>query len=268
MADYVRAIALLLLALSLSSSAVRADEIMDLATQAMEQSGTREALESLGKSLDLQMADDPRVATLNESQRAELAATLKDAFDGHKMAERLTAELAGTGDRERLKAAVAAMRDPAFIKLNHTLLLESLKATDEVVIDWAKGLEKHPPDPHRVELAQRLDAASGSSRIIADMKYDMVKKMLSGMPNESDREAQLAKLREQIDANAPEEFLVRTLHAWRNAETQDLEGYVKSQENEPMGWLSRQLGYGTQRAMVDAMGKMTEKLMGLATKKQ
>jgi len=39
-------------------------------------------------------------------------------------------------------------------------------------------------------------------------------------------------------------------------------------ENEPMGWLSRQLGYAIQRSMVEAMTRMTNKLVDLAAKSQ
>jgi len=43
---------------------------------------------------------------------------------------------------------------------------------------------------------------------------------------------------------------------------------VHAHENEPMGWLSRQLGYAIQRSMVEAMTRMTNKLVDLAAKSQ
>jgi len=85
---------------------------------------------------------------------------------------------------------------------------------------------------------------------------------------EADRKTKLAKLREQIDANAPNEFLLLTLYACRKIDSNDLEGYVHAHENEPMGWLSRQLGYAIQRSMVEAMTRMTNKLVDLAAKSQ
>ncbi|OYY92810.1 MAG: hypothetical protein B7Y41_14660 [Hydrogenophilales bacterium 28-61-23] len=256
----------LLFALSLASSAVRADEINDLANQAMEISGSREVLENMGKSLERQLATDPRVTKLKKQEKAELSATLKDAFDGRRMAADITGELAASGDRERLSAAVAAMRDPAYLKLNRLFVAESLKATDQAVLAYAKGFEKKPPDPSRVQLAQRLDAATGSSRIMADMKYEMLHKAVAGMLSETDREAKLAALRAQIDAQAPDEFALRTLYTWRKANIQDLEGYVRAHKNEAMGWLSRKIGYGMQNAMTHSMGEMMSKLLALGAK--
>lgn len=252
----------LLLVLSLAISA-RADEMKDLANQAMRLSGSREILENLGKSVDMQLASDPRVAKLGNREKSELAAILKDVFDGRLMADMLTVDLVATGDRERLGAAVAAMRNPAYGKLNPRFTAASIKTTEQALIAYAKSFEKHPPDPRRVELIRRLDAATGASRLIADMKYEMTEKTLAGMLNEADRAGRLARLREQIDASAPEEYALRALYTVRKADIKDLDAYVAAHENEAMGWLARQLGYGIQRATMGAMGRMTEKLLDI-----
>lgn len=256
------------IALLLGASVAQADKLNDLAAQAMDLSGTRETLAGLGKSLDREMASDPRVAKLSKGQRAELMQVLKDALDDHRIATELTNALAASGDEERLAAAVTAMHDPVYLKVTHRVVVESLHTTPQALVTYANGFQKHPPDPSRVQLIQRLDAATGSSRILADMRYEMVSNTLGRMLAEADREAKLAKLREQIDANAPNEFLLLTLYACRKIDSKDLEGYVHVHENEPMGWLSRQLGYAIQRSMVDAMIRMTDKLVDLAAKGQ
>ena len=215
-----------------------------------------------------EVASDPRVAKLSTDQRAELKKVLKDALDGRRLATELTGALAASGDKERLAAAVAAMHDPVYLKVTHRMVVESQNTTPQALVAYANGFQKHPPDPSRVQLIQRLDAATGSSRILADMRYDMVSKALGRMLDEADREAKLATLREQIDANAPNEFLLLTLYVSRKIDSKDLEGYVHAHENEPMGWLSRQLGYAIQRPMVDAMIRMTDKLVDLAAKRQ
>lgn len=257
-----------IIALLLGASVVQADELNDLAAQAMDLSGTRETLEGLSKSLDREVAADPRLAKLSKGQRAELMDVLNDALDGRRIATELTSALAASGDKERLAAAVAAMHDPVYRKVTHRVVVESLNTTPQALVAYAKGFQQHPPAPDRVQLIQRLDTATGGSRILADTRYEMVSKTLGGMLAEADRNAKLAELREQIDANAPNKFLLLTLYACRKIGLKDLEGYVHAQENEPMGWLSRQLGYAIQRTMVDAMTRMTDKLVGLAARGQ
>lgn len=257
-----------IIALLLGAPVAQADELDDLAAQAINLSGTREALEGMGKSLDREVASDPRVAKLSKGQHAELLEVLKDAVDGRRIATELTSALAASGDKERLAAAVAAMQDPVYLKVTHRMVVESLRTTPQALVAYANGFQKHPPDPSRVQLIQRLDAATGSSRILADTRYEMVSKTLGRMLAEADRKTKLAKLREQIDANAPNEFLLLTLYACRKIDSNDLEGYVHAHENEPMGWLSRQLGYAIQRSMVEAMTRMTNKLVDLAAKSQ
>lgn len=254
--------------LLLGVSVAQADELNDLAAQAMDLSGTRETLEGLGKSLDREVASDPRLEKLSKGQRAELMEVLKDTLDSRRIAAELTRALAASGDKARLAAAVTAMHDPVYLKVTHRVVVESLNTTPQALIAYAKGLQKHPPDPGRVQLIQRLDTATGGSRILADTRYEMVSKTLGGMLTEADREAKLAELREQIDANAPNEFLLLTLYACRKIDMKDLEGYVHAQENEPMGWLSRQLGYAIQRTMVDAMTRMAGKLVDLVARGQ
>lgn len=263
-----RILCLAIIALLLGASVAQADELDDLAVQAMDLSGTRETLEGLGKSLDRQMASDPRLAKLSKGQRDELMEVLKSALDGRRIAQELTSALAASGDKERLAAAVTAMHDPIYLKVTHRVVAESLNTTPQAVAAYAKGFQKHPPDPGRVQLIQRLDSATGGSRILADTRYEMVSKTLGGMLTEADREARLAKLREQIDANAPNEYLLLTLYACRKIESKDLEGYVHVHENEPMGWLSRQLGYAIQRSMVNAVTRMADKLVDFTAKGQ
>ncbi|MBN8766091.1 MAG: hypothetical protein J0I76_07170 [Thiobacillus sp.] len=261
-----RILSLAIIALLLGASVVQADELNDLATQAMELSGTREILEGLGKSLDREVTSDPRLEKLSKGQRAELMDVLKSALDGRRIEQELTSALVASGDRERLAEAVAAMHDPIYLKVTHRVVVESLNTTPQALAAYAKGFQKHPPDPERVQLIQRLDTATGGSRILADTRYEMVSKTLGGMLTEADRDARLAKLREQIDVSAPNEYLLLTLYACRKIESKDLQGYVHAHENEPMGWLSRQLGYAIQRSMVNAMTRMAEKLVDLTAK--
>lgn len=261
-----RILSLAIIALLLGASVVQADELNDLATQAMDLSGTRETLEGLGKSLDREVTSDPRLEKLSKGQRAELMDVLKSALDGRRIEQELTSALVASGDKERLAEAVTAMHDPIYLKVTHRVVVESLNTTPQALAAYAKGFQKHPPDPERVQLIQRLDTATGGSRILADTRYEMVSKTLGGMLTEADRDARLAKLREQIDVSAPNEYLLLTLYACRKIESKDLEGYVHAHENEPMGWLSRQLGYAIQRSMVNAMTRMAEKLVDLTAK--
>lgn len=263
---FMRAIAAVWIALLLCNLPARADEADDLAARAMELSGTRATLEGTGKAIDAQMASDPRVKKMTKTQRAELAGLLKDTLDGRRMAAELTALLAATRDVPRLRDAVAAMGEPVFQKVTRQTVAESLKASDKVLADYARGLGKHPPDPERIRLVQRLDAATDGARVIADMRYEMATQLLGGMQM-PDREARLAQLRNQIEAAAPEEFALRALYVARKIGTPDLEAYVRAHENEAMGWLARQIGYGTQKVMLDAMGRMVSAILEVAARK-
>lgn len=126
---------------------VQADESGHLAARAMELSGTRETLEHMGEGLARQMATDPRVRKMGKQERAELSRILHNALDGHRMADELTAALAATQDAGRLRASVSTMEAPEFQKVVGLSLPESLQATDQEVVKFAKGFVKRPPDP-------------------------------------------------------------------------------------------------------------------------
>ncbi len=265
--DFLRVITALWIALMLSASPAHADEAGDLAARAMELSGTRATLEGTGKSIDAQMATDPRVKKMTNKQRTELASLLKDTLDGRRMAAEVSAALAATNDVVRLRDANAIMDEPVFQKLTRQTVVESLKASDKVLVNYARSLGKRPPDPERLRLIQRLDAATDGSRIIADMRYEMATQLLGGLRME-DREARLAEVRAQIEAAAPEEYALRALYVARKISTKDMETYVHTHENETMGWLSRQIGYGTQKVMLDAMGRMVSAILEVAAGKR
>lgn len=254
------------LVLLLAAGAVHAEEMETLASEAMTLSGTQAVLDGMGTMLEKQSMSDPRVAKLAPRERAQLLSTLQNAFDGRRMAADLTAVLVGTRDRERLAAAVATMREPRFQTLTRGFVAESLKTTDQDLVAYAKRFEKAPPDPARVQLILRLDAATDGARILADIRYESIEAMLGDKASAEDR-AQLAAMREQIEVAAKNEFVLRNLHMTRKLDIATLESYVKAHENEPMGWLSRQLGYGSQRAIVKAAGEMARSMAALAPPK-
>lgn len=250
------------LALSVIVGSVHADELNTLASDAMVLSGTQTVLEGMGKMLERQSSSDPRLAKLSPRERAQMLATLKNAFDGPRMADTLKAALVGTHDRERLAAAVKTMRQPQYQALTQTFAEESLRTTDQEVLAYAKQFEKTPPDPRRVQLILRLDAATDGSRILADIHYESIEAMIGDKASAEDR-AQLVAMREQIDTNAKNEFILRNLHMTRKLDIPTLETYVNAHENEPMGWLSRQLGYGLQRAIAKAAGEVARSMAAL-----
>lgn len=249
--------------LILTMGAAHAEDLKPLAREAMVLSGAQAMLEGTGPMLEKQYADDPRMAKLGKNERAKLLAILKSVIDGRRMADDLTTTLAGTHDRDRLTVAVATMRDPQFRKTTQAIVAETLLATDQNVIAYAKTFEKTPPDPARVKLLQQLDTATDGSRILADIRYESVEAMMGQHATAEDR-AQLPELRKQIDMAAQNEFLVRNLYVVRKLDNATLEAYVGAHENEPMGWLARQMGYGIQRAIVKAVGELGQKLAAFA----
>lgn len=267
-ACFLSAVAVFWLVLALFMPLAQAGEVSDaneLAARAMELSGARGILEGTGKSIDAQLASDPRVKKMTKQQRAELTALLKDTLDGRRMARELTTELAASGDVVRLREAIATMDEPNFRKVTRLTVAESIKATDKIVADYARGLGKRPPDPERVRLIQRLDAATDGSQVLADMRYEMAAQLFGGMQI-PDREARLAQLRAQIEASAPEEYVIRALYSSRNLGIKELESYARAHESEAMGWLARQVGYGSQKVMLDAMGRMLGAILEVAAR--
>jgi hypothetical protein len=251
------------LALFLAVGSAHADELETLASEAMTLSGTQAMLEGMGKMLEKQSVSDPRVAKLAPRERTQLLSILKTAFDGQRIADDLKTALVGTGDRERLAAAVATMREPQFQKLTRAFVQASLNTTDQDVLAYAKRLEKTPPDPARVQLILRLDAATDGARVLADIRYESIEAILGDKASADDL-AKLAAMREQIEINAKNEFILRNLHMTRELDIATLEAYVNAHENEPMGWLARQLGYGTQRAIAKAAGEVARSMAALA----
>ena len=254
------------LALLLALGPVHAEDLKPLAREAMVLSGTQAALEGMGKMFEKQAADDPRIAKLSKSEQAKLLTIMKSVMDGRRMADDLTTALAGTHDRDRLTAAVTTMRDPQFRKTTQALVAEMLVATDQKVIAYTKTFEKTPPDPARVKLVQQLDVATDGSRILADIRYESVEAMMGPKASAEDR-TKLTEMRKRIETEAQNEFLARNLFAVRKLDNATLGAYVKAHENEPMGWLARQMGYGIQRAVVKAVGELGQKMAAIAPAK-
>lgn len=254
------------IALIVAIGSAHAEDLKPLAREAMVLSGAQAMLEATGQMLEKQSIDDPRMAKLGKNERAKLLTIMKSVMDGRRMADDLTTALAGTHDRDRLTAAVATMRDPQFRKTTQAIVAETLVATDQKVIAYAKTFEKTPPDPARVKLIQQLDTATDGARILADIRYESVEVMMGQHATAEDR-AKLPEMRKQIETAAQNEFLVRNLYVVRKLDNATLEAYVRAHENEPMGWLARQMGYGIQRAIVKAVGELGQKMAAFAPSK-
>jgi hypothetical protein len=183
------------------------------------------------------------------------------------MAGEITTALVATGDRDRLRTAVAAMRDPVYLKVMHRVVAEDLNSTKGAVDAYVAGFQKNPPDKRRVQLIGRLDFATAGSRTLAQTRYETARKVLGPKLAEADREAKLAKLREQFDATAPNEYLMQNLYITRNIDVKDLERFVHTQEDEAMQWLARQLGQGVQHSILGALDQMNAKLQQLGAQK-
>lgn len=247
---------------------VGAVELGPLAVRAMELSGARESLEGLPKALEEQVAGDPRTKKLNKKQRAELANILKPVLDSRTLVDGLTNALVATGDEGRLGQAVAIMDSPVFQKVTKQSMKESAVATAKDMSDYAKGLEKKPPDAERVRLLQRLDAATDGAAILADISYTSAAQFLAAAPmSPSERAAQLEQLRARLEVSSPNEFLIRNLYALRKVELKDLEAYVAAHEQESMGWLARHLGYGMRDLMEGAVARMVASMEAVSARK-
>lgn len=253
-------------ALILAMGSAHAEDLKPLAREAMVLSGAQAALEGTGQMFEKQSIGDPRMVKLSKSERAKLLTIMKSVMDGRRMADDLATTLAGTHDRDRLTAAVATMRDPQFRKTTQAIVAETLVSTDQNVIAYTKTFEKTPPDPARVKLIQQLDTATDGSRILADIRYESVEVMMGQHATAEDR-AKLSEMRKQIETAAQSEFLVRNLYVVRKLDNATLEAYVRAHENEPMGWLARQIGYGIQRAIVKAVGELGQKMAAFAPAK-
>ncbi len=253
-------------ALILAMGSAHAEDLKPLAREAMVLSGAQAALEGTGQMFEKQSISDPRMVKLSKSERAKLLTIMKSVMDGRRMADDLATTLAGTHDRDRLTAAVATMRDPQFRKTTQAIVAETLVSTDQNVIAYTKTFEKTPPDPARVKLIQQLDTATDGSRILADIRYESVEVMMGQHATAEDR-AKLSEMRKQIETAAQSEFLVRNLYVVRKLDNATLEAYVRAHENEPMGWLARQIGYGIQRAIVKAVGELGQKMAAFAPAK-
>lgn len=253
----------LALLLLLVVNPARADDLKPLASEAMSLSGTQALLEGLGEILEAQSASDPRMAKLDKHERAQILELVKNAMDGNRMADELTTMLANTHDRERLTAAVETMRDSQFQKTTRLLVDEGLKTTDPQILAYTETFAKTPPDAARVQLIQQLDDATDGARIIADMRYEAIEAMFGDKATAEDR-AKLTAMRAEIETSAKNEFVARNLYATRKLDPATLEAYVRAHQNEPMGWLARQLGYGIQRAVVQAVAQVAQKMATLA----
>jgi hypothetical protein len=246
-------LAILLTPLSAHASA----DLHRLAEQAIALSGTRLYVTGVGTAFDKQLADDPHLMQMPPAARATALAALRKTFDGKQVLNALAASLVASGDAKALATAIRAMHDPVYQKINLAMISGNQALTEAQVAAYAATLESHAPDPARVQLVRGLDDATDSSQIFADTRYALAKSMLDAHAGADARDT-LDSMRNQFDNAARNNFLVRTLMLSAKLDPAEFAAYVRVNQDDSMRWLSKQLGYGTQRAIADSMRAMAQ----------
>jgi hypothetical protein len=239
-------------------------DLHQLADQAIALSGTPVYVAGVSATFDKQLADDPRLAQLKPEDRAKLTTRLRAVFDPRQVLTDLGTALTASGDASQLDAAIAAMRDPVYQKINLALIHGNADLTEAQISAYAASLENSAPDPARVGLVRALDDATDSSRIGADTRYALAKAMLDKDAGADQRDT-LDSMRTQYDSAARNNFLVRTLLLSAKLDPAEFESYVRINQQDAMRWLSKQLGYATQRAITHAIQTM-QQIENAATK--
>lgn len=231
----------------------------------LEVSGLEATLRALEGSVGQQAAaqlgsGDQPIAT---EERAELARVYASAFDAQRIHQRVVEALLEDFDAAKAARVVAWYDSPLGRKLRAAAAEQGTAEGQAQLALWIQGIRLAPPQPQRVELARRLDEATGATHqfttLMGTLSLAMVRGLATAMPPahpvaapEAELAATLDTVRAELEPLMERQALLVLLYSTRSLSDAELGAYVEEAEAPAARWFNEASFRGLERGFSEA----------------
>lgn len=227
----------------------------------LELSGTRAQLAGLVRNLAAEIRPAPGKMSAKDDAAVDrvLARTLRHETVYALVRDAFLPQV----DRTNLEATAAWLRTPLARKIVALEIASSEPGVQQRVVEYAAALKANPPTERRVELIQRLDWATGSTEISADLIAAVARGITMAVSAAGPAEQRLrpgqiedrvAQVRSRVNNGLREVQTASTMYAYRGLTDDELAAYVLFSGSEAGRWYNAAI----RKAMGSALSRAVE----------
>lgn len=224
----------------------------------IDRSGMKESIEIFSKSARQQIA--AQSATLE----SEYDRYMQEIFQAVFSAERIRSHVVKALVRDYDPVHVAELDRWFDSELSQNIRDEEVRAqTAEAtpdLLEFVKASESQPPNPERLELAKKINASRGASKLSHRLVVEVLRGMITGtavlsqvdghVPTSVEIEAMVESQTGDLDALLEQQMVVSLLFVGRNFSLSDNRKYLEHIESDAGKWFYSRSGEGLVSAMV------------------
>lgn len=224
--------------------------------------------QSIGEQAALQAADQGAMSPEESSRLADLYG---NAFDAERMETAIVAAIAADFDADRARELLAWYATPPLQKVLAAYADLDGKEGEQKLSSWLEEIQNEPPAQQRLDLAQRLDAATATTDQLTALVGSLTVAMIRGhaavtkslgLPasSEAEIEATFTMVQEQIRPVMQQQALLILLYTSRQLDDDELLAYATSAEGPAQQWFSKVRLKGFERGYSGASRRIGEEL--------
>jgi len=244
--------------------------------QLLDLSGTSEMIESFPALVDQQIAN--QVGKLEGEDGVFLRQALMAAFDPARIRTSIVAALRESYDDAKARSALEWEQSDLASRVRAEELRSLRPEAQQELALFAQSFQTTPPDPKRLELARRLDAASQSSALAVEIAMEFLRGLLGGIaaitPAENqpaspeDIDQLISQQMTQLGPIVQAQTLASLLFTSRHLSIDEFRSYIAYVESEPGQWFHLHLGAGLVRSIARGGGAVADHLAAWSQRRQ
>lgn len=204
-----------------------ADPIPDEFRQALSLTNLRPALQAAVEAL---RADAAEQGKDDADHGEEAAAAFTRWFSPDAVEQQVLNQLRRRYDKGRLAGFIAAYSSPSVTRMQALEVEADQPAAEAARKAFVEGLSRQQPSPARVDLASRLDAATGQSAAVAEIMFEWTTLLAEAVMQRQPEPERLTELKSGLLRKARDEAIASALFAYRDVSDDDLAAYARLHE--------------------------------------
>jgi len=230
----------------------------------LEASGTRHSLAQLPATIVSAMDAPQPGVDMPYDMRVALKDAATQAFQAEHMIGVVRSRMASDLSERQIADVMTWLVAPLGKRITDLEKESSDPSAMQGIENYARELQKRPPAPARVALAQELDAATGSTEIAAALMESIALATALGLNAAQPRQSQLPaeilqldikKAMPQFRQQAEGIVLVSVLYTYRSLSDTELTQYVRFMQTPSGAAYARSGAAATREALTQATGR-------------
>lgn len=227
-----------------------------LVDEVLELSGARRALAQIPGQVQAQIQQ--RKGQLPETDLARLGDIMTRSFSPDALHAGLRESLSKQADPDRLSLVVRFLRSPLARRMTQLELDATAPGSPAEMKKFAERTQASGPPQARLELIQRLDAATGSTEVAVDAAVAVIRAIGKALNAASPQDRRLTareldgmieKTKAAMSDSLRAAATLQLLFAYRSAADRELGDYVQFWESDPGRWFLRAFRKGLLEAI-------------------